>query len=71
MKSLALENWATAPELSKWRFIQPTEPTKQGCTCETKNGFLILQGHSSCPYGRIDTTICTECNRIVNYEIIR
>lgn len=71
MKSLKIEEWANSPELRQWRFIQPFEKTKQGCLCENKDGFVELQGHSSCPYGRIDTTVCTECNRIVNFEIIR
>ena len=71
MKSLQFEEWIKNPELKKWYYIEPFDKMKQGCLCESNEGFVELCGHSSCPYGRIDTTVCKVCNKIVNYYILK
>jgi hypothetical protein len=69
MKLYRREEWSTDPDLKKWMFKEPI-PDKV-CRCGHKNHHIELIDHSSCIRGRIDVTVCTTCNEIVSFDVIR
>jgi hypothetical protein len=69
MKSLLRTEWINDQELKKWNGVSCVEINI--CSCNTSDHQIELCEHDSCSIGRIDTTICTECNVIVGFDIIR
>lgn len=69
MKIVKRDEWIVDPELNRWRFKDPLPD--RGCRCGNKDKHIELIDHSSCIRGRIDTTICTACNEIVSFDIVR
>ena len=69
MKVYTREQWLRNPELKKWA-MKPAVSDK-GCTCGNKENWIELFDHESCIIGRIDTTICTQCNEVESFKIIR
>lgn len=69
MISKLREEWITDPQLKKWSSVSCTERTR--CRCGSDENHVELWGHDSCIRGRIDTVVCTKCNVIVDFDIIR
>jgi hypothetical protein len=69
MKVYAKEVWSIDPILKKWAGEEPFRD--RACRCGNTKNQIELIGQSDCIVGRIDTTICTECNTIVSFDIVR
>mgnify|MGYP000110860729 CR=1 FL=1 len=69
MKSLLRTEWINDPELKRWSDVSCVE--RNNCSCNTTDHQIELCEHDTCIRGQIDTIICTECNVIVNFDIIR
>lgn len=69
MKLYTHEQWTADPTLKKWIF-QPAV-SKAKCTCGTDEHHVELIDHESCIVGRIDTIVCTKCDEVVSFRIIR
>jgi hypothetical protein len=63
------EDWIHDPNLKHWASIDCIQDSK--CGCSDSSYLVELRDHDSCVRGRIDTTICTKCNRIKSFQIIR
>lgn len=61
--------WIQDPQLRKWSSRSCVD--KKLCSCNTDENHVELWEHDSCVRGRIDTTICTECESVVKFSIIR
>lgn len=70
MRCYFKEQWINNPEFKKWNNIKATDKTKK-CTCKHDLDLVELIDHDSCSRGRIDTVICTRCDAIKSYKIIR
>jgi hypothetical protein len=70
MVALLREDWIKDPQLKKWNSVDCTERFKK-CNCEDGDHLVELWDHDSCYRGRIDTVICTKCNTIKSYNIVR
>lgn len=55
--------------LKHWALIDSLQDKK--CGCVDKSYLVELQEHDSCIRGRIDTVVCTMCNKIESFRIIR
>jgi hypothetical protein len=67
MLSLLREEWIKNPELSKW---SGRRCTYHKCTCD-KPKLVELWDQDSCIRGRIDTVVCTKCDGVNTFKIIR
>ena len=70
MVSLLREDWIKDPKLKKWNSVDCTEKYKN-CNCGDDSNLVELWDHDSCYRGRIDTVVCTKCNTIKSYSIVR
>lgn len=61
--------WMEDPRLRKWSSKSCVDKTL--CSCKTDKNHVELWEHDSCVRGRIDTTICTKCESVVKFSIIR
>jgi hypothetical protein len=61
--------WMEDPQLRKWSSKSCVDKTL--CSCNTDKNHIELWEHDSCVRGRIDTTICTKCESVVKFSIIR
>jgi len=61
------EEWAKHPNLKKYGWKKCTDSK---CECTSQN-VVELWEHDSCVRGRIDTKICTNCDGIVSFSIVR
>jgi len=69
MISLLREEWLKDQNLKKWNSVSCTE--RNPCRCGNIKNHVELWEHDSCVRGRIDTVVCTECNIIVDFTIVR
>lgn len=69
MISLLREEWISNPNLKHWDRVECVSDNKCGCSDDSK--LVELMEHDSCVRGRIDTVVCTDCNRIKSFKIIR
>ena len=70
MKVLLKQDWIKDSQLKKWSRIGVTEQYNK-CKCSDSTNHVELWEHDFCTRGRIDTIVCTECDSILNYKIIR
>ena len=68
MKVYAKQEWSTDPLLKKW--VTEDVITDRGCRCNPYSHVELID-HSSCIIGRIDITVCTTCDEIVSFDIVR
>ena len=68
MISKLREEWINDPKLKHWNGRSCTEDNKCGCS-DPK--LVELWEQDSCVRGRIDTIICTNCNKVQSFKIIR
>lgn len=68
MISLLKEEWSLDPNLKHWNGLSCVQDTRCGCTNPT---LIELWDHDFCNRGRIDTTVCTKCNKVKSFKIIR
>ena len=64
------EQWIEDPLLKKWSRVDCTEK-ETICRCEDGNHLVELWEHDSCIRGRIDTVVCTTCDSIKTFKIVR
>jgi hypothetical protein len=69
MKVYTREQWLGDSELRKWA-MKPATWDKR-CQCGNEEHWIELIDHESCIIGRIDTVICTKCNEVESFRIIR
>lgn len=69
MKILERNEWLSDPELKKWAMKSASSDGK--CNCGDKTHLVELIDHESCIIGRIDTIVCTKCNEVKSFSIIR
>ena len=69
MIALLREDWLKDPNLRKWNSVSCTE--NNNCNCDTDEHHIELWEHDSCVRGRIDTIVCTKCDSIKTFNIIR
>lgn len=69
MKILKREEWLADTNLKMW-IMKSARPEKR-CQCGTKDNWVELIDHESCMVGRIDTIVCTKCNEVESFNIIR
>lgn len=68
MISLLKSEWITNPNLKHWNNKSCVQSNK----CKCNNPQLVeLWEQDSCTKGRIDTVVCTKCNQIQSFKIIR
>lgn len=70
MISKLREEWIKDPKLKKWNRVGCTEKNTI-CKCEDGNHLVELWEHDSCIRGRIDTIVCTICDSIKSFSIVR
>jgi len=68
MVSKLREEWISEPTLKHWSSKSCVQNTKCGCTKPT---LVELWEQDSCVRGRIDTIVCTNCNNVKSFKIIR
>jgi hypothetical protein len=69
MVSKLREEWINDPHLKHWVSVSSVQDNK--CGCSDDFNLVELWEHDSCVIGRIDTVVCTKCNRIKSFKIIR
>lgn len=70
MRFVRKEEWIKDPKLKSFAFIPAIEGKE--CKCADDSEDLVeLEDHESCIIGRIDTTVCTKCNVVKFFRIIR
>jgi hypothetical protein len=69
MRRMLKNEWMKDPQLRKWSSKSCVDKTL--CSCKTDKNHIELWEHDSCVRGRIDTTICTKCESVVKFSIIR
>jgi hypothetical protein len=69
MRRMLKNEWMEDSQLRKWSSKSCVETTL--CSCKSERNHVELFEHDSCVRGRIDTTICTKCDTIVKFSIIR
>jgi len=68
MISYLKNEWINHPQLKQWNSKGCVQNTKCGCS-EPK--LVELWEQDSCVRGRIDTIVCTNCNNVKSFKIIR
>ena len=63
------EDWTVDPMLKHWNSKSCTD--KGSCNCKTDKNHVELWEQDSCVRGRIDSVICTSCNVLINFKIVR
>ena len=63
------DEWMKDTQLRKWNSVSCTERTP--CKCGNDVNHVELWEQDSCVRGRIDTVVCTKCNVIVDFDIVR
>jgi len=69
MRRMLKNEWMEDLQLRKWSSKSCVDKTL--CSCKTDKNHVELWEHDSCVRGRIDTTICTKCESVVKFSIIR
>lgn len=70
MRTLLRDEWLADERLKHFRFVEP-KPEKY-CLCDEKSEHIVeLIDHESCIVGRIDSVVCTKCNAVKSFKIIR
>jgi len=67
---LLREEWIKDIKLRKWDSVSCTEKSVVTCKCDGSN-HIVLWEQDSCVRGRIDTTVCNDCDTIVSFKIVR
>ena len=68
MVSKLREEWSVDPQLKHWSGKNPIQTDE----CKCSNPTLVeLWEHDSCVRGRIDTIVCTDCNKVESFNIVR
>jgi len=70
MIALLREDWLKDPNLRKWNSVDCTDKNTI-CKCEDGDHLVELWEHDSCVRGRIDTVVCTKCDSIKTFSIVR
>ena len=70
MISKLRSEWIKDPILRKWSGVKCTDKSTD-CKCEDGNHLIELWEQDSCVRGRIDTVVCTSCDSIKTFSIIR
>ena len=68
MISLLREDWIKDPQFKHWNGKSCVQDDK--CGCPNPN-LVELWEHDDCVRGRIDTIVCTNCNKVQSFKIIR
>ena len=63
------EKWSVDPQLKHW--VNRSSIQDDKCGCGDKSKLIELLEHDFCVRGRIDTTICTRCDKVRTFKIIR
>jgi hypothetical protein len=69
MQILLREEWIKTPELRKWSNVRNTNYSV--CRCGNDKKHVELWEQDSCVRGRIDSVVCTSCNVLVSFKVIR
>lgn len=69
MRQMLKNEWTIDPQLKKWSSKSCVDKTL--CSCKTDKNHVELWEHDSCVRGRIDTTVCTKCESVVKFSIVR
>lgn len=67
MESKLREEWVKDPQLNHWN---GKSCTSAECNCNEPN-LIELWEQDSCVRGRIDTIVCTNCDKVESFKIIR
>lgn len=70
MISKLKEDWKKDPILKKWYGVNCTTKGTD-CKCADGNHLVELWEQDSCVRGRIDTVVCTTCDSIKTFSIVR
>ena len=70
MNQMLRNQWSHDLQLKKWNSVSCTE-NRGICICSNDYNHVELWEHDSCIRGRIDTKICTKCDVIIGFNIIR
>ena len=68
MVSKLKEEWIKDPQLKHLNSRGAVQDDKCGCSQPT---LVELWEHDSCVRGRIDTIVCTNCNKVKSFNIVR
>ena len=68
MIALLKEDWLKDPNLRHWNSRDVVRTQK--CNCENPT-LVELWEQDSCVRGRIDTIVCTECDKVKTFSIVR
>ena len=68
MISKLREEWIKDPKLKHWIGESCVQDKKCGCSNPT---LVELWEQDYCVRGRIDTIVCTDCNKVQSFKIIR
>ena len=68
MESKLREEWISEPNLRVWNSRSCVQ--KNECNC-SKPKLVELWEQDSCVSGRIDTIVCTNCDKVESFKIIR
>ena len=68
MVSKLKEEWIKDPQLKHWNSRGAVQDDKCGCSQPT---LVELWEHDRCVRGRIDTIVCTNCNKVKSFNIVR
>lgn len=63
------EEWIKTPELKKWNNVRSTNSNI--CRCGSDSNHVELWEQDSCVRGRIDSVVCTSCNVLISFKVIR
>ena len=69
MIALLREEWIANPKLKHWASKSCIQDDK--CGCSDDSNLVELWERDSCVRGRIDTIVCTECNKVKTFNIVR
>jgi len=70
MVSRLREDWIQDSKLKQWN-SKSSVGNHGTCRCESEKNHVELWEQDSCIRGRIDSVICTSCNVVVSFKIIR
>ena len=72
MISLLPEEWNNDPRFKKYYSMNCTDFKREDCNCNDDADHLVeLWNQDWCTRGRIDTIVCTKCDTIKSFSIIR
>jgi len=70
MVSRLREDWIQDSKLKQWNSKSSVDH-RGTCRCGSEENHVELWEQDSCIRGRIDSVICTSCNVVVSFKIIR